>query len=85
MEGNMRLALPLLVIAAALSLPAHAGPAFECFVTPQGETRCSCVGEDSCLAMNNSKSCLSDPECDHAELGAVICSCKAVRGAGASR
>jgi hypothetical protein len=77
LEGTMRLALLTIVMIAALGLPAQAGTDFDCFVTPQGETRCACEGDDSCRAMDNSKACVTDPECDDGELGVMICSCKA--------
>jgi hypothetical protein len=73
----MRLALLTIVIVAAFGLPAEARTDYDCFVTPQGETRCACEGDESCRAMHNSSSCISEPECDNGELGAVICSCKA--------
>jgi hypothetical protein len=77
MEGAMRLALLTIIVVAAFSVPAEARTDFDCFVTPQGETRCACEGDESCRAMDNSTSCVSEPECDNGELGAVICSCKA--------
>ena len=77
LEGTMRLALLTIVMIAAVGPPAQAGTDFHCFVTPQGETRCACEGDDSCRAMDNSNACVTDPECDDGELGVTICSCKA--------
>jgi hypothetical protein len=77
LEGTMRLALLTIVVIAAFGLPAQARTNFDCFVTPQGETRCACEGDDSCRAMDNSKACVTDPECDDGELGVTICSCRA--------
>jgi hypothetical protein len=77
MEGTMRPALLAAAIVAVLTLPAAARTDFDCFLTPQGETRCACTGVDSCQAMEASKDCVSEPDCDHGELGAVICSCTA--------
>jgi len=77
MEGVMRLALLTIIIVAALGVPrADARTDFYCFATPVGE-RCACEGDDSCRALHNSDSCVSDPECDDGELGIIICSCKA--------
>jgi hypothetical protein len=77
MEGAMRLALLTILIVAAFGVPrADARTDFYCFVTPEGE-RCACEGTESCRALDNSNSCLTDPECDDGELGIIICSCKA--------
>jgi hypothetical protein len=72
----------LLVIALAVvsllgSLDAWAK--FDCFETPGEGRRCACIGAGNCSEMKNSDSCKQDPQCDKSELGAIICSCKAVR------
>jgi hypothetical protein len=73
----MRLALLTIFIVAALGVPgADARTDFYCFVTPVGE-RCACEGRESCRALDNSNSCVTDPECDDGELGIIICSCNA--------
>jgi hypothetical protein len=78
MEGAMRLALLTIIIVAALGVTrADARTDFYCFATPVGE-RCACEGDDSCRALHNSDSCVSDPQCDNRELGILICSCKAI-------
>jgi hypothetical protein len=76
----MRAALVALIIVVALFLSRSDGWAtFNCFETPEGARRCACIGADNCREMQNSSSCKSGPECDKSELGAIICSCKAVR------
>jgi len=73
----MRLALLTIVIVAAGISRANARTDFYCFVTPVGEG-CACEGRESCRALDNSNSCVTDPECDDGELGIIICSCKAI-------
>jgi len=81
----MRLALLTIVIVAAFGVPrADARTDFYCFVTPVGE-RCACEGTESCRALHNSNSCVTDPECDDGELGIIICSCKATADSGRDR
>ena len=76
----MREALLILTIVAALFLAhSNAWATFNCFETPQGERRCACIGADDCSEMQKSDGCKSGPECDNSQLGAIICSCKAVR------
>ena len=76
----MRVALPVLALtAASLVGSLDAGAEFNCFETPGEGVRCACIGASDCGEMKNSDSCKSDPECDKSELGAIICSCKAVR------
>jgi hypothetical protein len=71
------LVLTLAVVSLVGSLDAWA--AFNCFETPGEGRRCACVGTGNCSEMKNSDSCKSEPECDKSELGAIICSCKAVQ------
>ena len=74
----MRAALLTLAIVAALFLArSRAWAAFNCFETPEGERRCACIGRNNCSEMRGS--CKSEPVCDHGELGAVVCSCTAMR------
>jgi hypothetical protein len=75
----MRAALLTLTIAATLFLAHSRAWAFDCFETPDGKRRCACLGADDCSEMRLSKKRKSDPQCDHAELGALVCSCAAVR------
>ena len=75
----MRAAVLTLTIVSALFLAHSHAWAFDCFETPEGKRRCFCIGADDCGEMRQSASCKSKPECDHAELGAIICSCRAVR------
>ena len=76
----MREALLILTIVAALFLAqSNAWATFNCLETPQGERRCACIGADDCSEMQKSDGCKSGPECDNSQLGAIICSCKAVR------
>ena len=78
-EGEMWVALTTLIAVAALFLPLSQASAFNCFETPEGEHRCACIGANDCTEMRQSHTCKSDATCDHGELGAVICSCKAWR------
>jgi hypothetical protein len=80
----MRLPLLMIAIVAAGVSCAHARTDFYCFVTPVGE-RCACEGTESCRALHNSNSCVTDPECDDGELGIIICSCKATADSGRDR
>jgi hypothetical protein len=75
----MRLAVLTLTIVAALVLAHAPAWAFKCFDTPEGKRRCACIGAVDCGAMRQSGRCKSNPECDHAEFGAVVCSCPALR------
>ena len=80
MEGEMRKALLVLTIVAALDLSRSAAWAnFSCFETPEGERRCACVGADNCAEMKTSDSCKSDAQCDDRALGVIICNCKAAK------
>jgi hypothetical protein len=75
----MRVTLLVLTIVAALVLArSDAWAAFDCFETPDGQRKCSCIGANDCVEMQKSDSCKSGPECDKSQLGAIICSCKAV-------
>ena len=49
------------------------------FDTPSEGRRCACIGVRQCDEMLKSGDCKSDPRCDNGELGAIVCSCKAVR------
>jgi len=74
----MRTALLVLTIVAALSPTlSNARATFKRFETPEEGRRCTCVGAANCSEMQKSDSCKSGPICDHSELGAIICSCKA--------
>ena len=74
----MRAALLTLAIVAALFLArSRAWAAFNCFETPEGERKCACIGRNNCSEMRGS--CKSEPVRDHGELGAVVCSCTAMR------
>ena len=75
----MRAAVLTLTIVAALFLAHSHAWAFDCFETPEGKRRGACIGAKDCSEMRQSGGCKSDPECDHGELGAVVCSCTAVR------
>jgi hypothetical protein len=76
----MRAALLVLTLAAASLLGSlNAWSKFDCFETPGEGRRCACIGTGNCSEMKSSDSCKSDPQCDKSELGAIICSCKAVR------
>jgi hypothetical protein len=76
----MRAALLVIALAVASLLGSvDAWTKFDCFETPGEGRRCACVGAGNCSEMKSSDSCKSDPECDKSELGAIICSCKAVR------
>jgi hypothetical protein len=48
----------------------------DCFESYGGERRCACIGTSDCSQMKDSD-CRSDPRCDKAELGAIVCSCAA--------
>ena len=78
----MRAAVLTLTIVSMVFLAHSHAWAFDCFETPEGKRRCACIGADDCSEMRQSGSCKSDPECDHAELGAIVCSCPAVRTSG---
>ena len=75
----MRAAVLTLTIVSMVFLAHSHTWAFDCFETPEGKRRCACIGADDCSEMRQSGSCKSDPECDHAELGAIVCSCPAVQ------
>jgi hypothetical protein len=77
----MRRALLRLLIVPVLLLTPSAGAAFGCFDTPGQGRKCACIGENDCDGMEQSGSCKSNPDCDKSELGALVCSCKAARGA----
>lgn len=82
----MRMALLTVAIAAAILLAlsgAHA--AFDCFETSQHQLRCACTGGRDCIELQNSGRCKSGFKCDDGELGAMICSCKAVRKTSRTR
>src|SRR5580704_14128880 len=69
MEGEMRTALLLLTLVAALSLaPSDARAAFNCFQTPDGEHRCACVGAENC----NTKSRTSAKQTLHATIVSLV-------------
>lgn len=75
----MRAVLFALAIGSPTILSANARAAFNCFDTPQRERRCACTGGSNCIELEKSGNCKSDFKCDDGELGAIICSCKAVR------
>jgi hypothetical protein len=75
----MRAILFAVAIVTLTLLPVpDAAATFNCFDTPQRERRCACIGGSNCIELEKSGSCKSDFECDDGELGAIICSCKAV-------
>jgi hypothetical protein len=74
----MRAILFALAIAALTLLSTDALTAFDCFDTPQRERRCACTGGSNCIELEKSGNCKSDFKCDDGELGAIICSCKAI-------
>jgi hypothetical protein len=85
MGGDMRSALRILGVVAALLLACSiAWATFDCFDTPEGR-RCACVGSGDCSEMQKSHSCQASPECDNRQLGAMICSCKAARASRRAR
>ena len=80
MEGDMRIALLILTLMiASLAGSMGAGAEFNCFRTPGEGIRCACIGASDCSEMRNSGSCKSEAECDKGELGAIVCSCKALQ------
>ena len=80
MEGEMRSALVILTIVAALLLArSPAWAVFNCFEAADGERKCACIGADDCREMRQSGNCKSDTKCDHGELGVMICNCQAFR------
>ena len=82
----MRVALLVLILMMASLLGSmRAGAEFNCFRTPGEGIRCACIGASDCSEMKNSGSCKSEAECDKAELGAIICSCKAAPSPKADR
>ena len=79
----MRAALLTVAIAAAILLAlSKAQATFDCFETSQRERRCACTGGRNCIELQKSGSCKSGFKCDDSELGATICSCKAVKTSG---
>jgi hypothetical protein len=80
----MRTAALALALLEALALTHPAQAAFKCFDTPGNGHRCACVGPGECGEMLKSGDCKSKPRCDNGELGPIICSCKAARGAQAA-
>ena len=82
----MRAALLVLILMSApLAGSMGAGAEFTCFQTPGEGVRCACMGASDCSEMKSSGSCRSEAECDQAELGAIICSCKAALSPKADR
>jgi hypothetical protein len=74
----MRTALLVLTLTiASLAGSMDARAEFNCFQTPGEGVRCACIGASDCSEMKNSGSCKSEAECDKAELGAIVCSCRA--------
>ena len=75
--GHMRLAVLILTTVAELFLVRSGASAHvDCFESYGGERRCACIGTSDCSQMKDSD-CRSDPRCDKAELGAIVCSCAA--------
>ena len=82
-KGEMRAALLTVAIMAAIFLVAFEAQAtFDCFETPQGQRRCACLGGENCIELQKSGTCKSDFKCDDSEVGAMICSCRAVKVSG---
>jgi hypothetical protein len=77
----MRTALLTVALLETLALADPAQAAFRCFDTPDNGFRCACVGSGECDELLKSGDCKSKPHCDNAELGPVICSCKAAGAA----
>jgi hypothetical protein len=76
----MRLAVLILTTATGLLFArSEASADFNCFESYGGERRCACIGTSDCSQMKSSDSCKSEPKCDNAELGAIVCSCKAAK------
>jgi hypothetical protein len=80
----MRTALLIAALIEAWAFPPQAFATYRCFDTPGGSYRCACIGANECGDMEKSGYCKSDPQCDKAELGALICSCSARRTAKAA-
>jgi hypothetical protein len=78
---GMPKALLIAALIEALAFTPQAFAAYRCFDTPGGSHRCACIGANECNDLEKSGYCKSDPQCDKAELGALICSCSARRAA----
>jgi len=81
----MRAALLTLTMVELLALTHSVSETFNCFDTPSEGRRCACIGVRQCDEMLKSGDCKSDPRCDNGELGAIVCSCKAVRTSNTTR